>query len=112
MLPAGTLIGQQSRVGRVLKRSGDITFSLALLSLGSPVLLLLALLVKLSSPGPVFYVQRRVGRGYQRFGCIKFRTMRPDADAVPHGSCRTTQLFGLNSSGISSSSVTLGSPSL
>ena len=81
-LPAGTLIGQQSRVGRVLKRSGDITFSLALLSLGSPVLLLLALLVKLSSPGPVFYVQRRVGRGYQRFGCIKFRTMRPDADAV------------------------------
>ena len=81
-LPAGTLIGQQSRVGRVLKRSGDIAFSLAVLSLGSPALLLLALLVKLSSPGPVFYVQRRVGRGYQRFGCIKFRTMRPDADAV------------------------------
>ena len=81
-LPAGTLIGQQSRVGRVLKRSGDIAFSLAVLSLGSPALLLLTLLVKLSSPGPVFYVQRRVGRGYQRFGCIKFRTMRPDADAV------------------------------
>lgn len=81
-LPAGTLIGQQSRAGRVIKRSGDIVFSLALLGLGSPVFLFLALLVKLSSPGPVFYVQRRVGRGYRRFGCIKFRTMRPDADAV------------------------------
>lgn len=82
LLPAGTLIRQQSRMGRGLKRSGDILFSLAVLGLGSPVLLFLALLVKLSSPGPVFYVQRRVGRGYQRFGCIKFRTMRPDADAV------------------------------
>ena len=82
LLPAGTLIRQQSRMGRGLKRSGDILFSLAVLGLGSPVLLFLALLVKLSSPGPVFYVQPRVGRGYQRFGCIKFRTMRPDADAV------------------------------
>ena len=82
LLPAGTLIRRQSRMGRGLKRSGDILFSLAVLGLGSPVLLFLALLVKLSSPGPVFYVQRRVGRGYQRFGCIKFRTMRPDADAV------------------------------
>ena len=81
-LPAGTLIGQQSRFGRVVKRSGDIVFSLAVLGLGSPVLLLLAMLVRLSSPGPVFYVQRRVGRGYRPFGCIKFRTMRPDADAV------------------------------
>ena len=82
LLPAGTLIRQQSRMGRGIKRSGDVLFSLAVLGLGSPVLLVLALLVKLSSPGPVFYVQRRVGRGYQRFGCIKFRTMRPDADAV------------------------------
>jgi lipopolysaccharide/colanic/teichoic acid biosynthesis glycosyltransferase len=82
LLPAGTLIRQQSRMGRGIKRSGDVLFSLAVLGLGSPVLLVLALLVKLSSPGPVFYVQRRVGRGYQRFGCIKFRTMRSDADAV------------------------------
>ena len=82
LLPAGTLIRQQSRMGRGLKRSGDILFSLAVLGLGSPVLLFLALLVKLSSPGPVFYVQRRVGRGYQRFGCIKFRTMRKDAEAI------------------------------
>ena len=81
-LPTGTLIRHQNRWGRVFKRTGDIAFSLAVLSLGSPVLLLLAGLVRLSSPGPVFYIQRRVGRGYQRFGCIKFRTMRADADAV------------------------------
>ena len=81
-LTVPTLIDQQDRSGRVIKRTGDIVFSLTILTLGSPVLLLLATLVKLSSPGPVFYVQRRVGRAYQRFGCIKFRTMRADADAV------------------------------
>ena len=73
---------RQSRLGRSLKRTGDVLFSLSVLGIGSPLFLLLAALVKLSSPGPVFYVQKRVGRGYRRFGCIKFRTMRPDADAV------------------------------
>jgi lipopolysaccharide/colanic/teichoic acid biosynthesis glycosyltransferase len=63
-----------------LKRTGDITFACALLSLGSPLFLLIALLVKLTSPGPIFYVQKRIGRRYRRFGCIKFRTMELDAD--------------------------------
>ncbi len=81
-LSTSTLIGRQSRFGRILKRFGDIVFSLAVLGLGMPVFFLIALVVRLSSPGPVFYVQCRVGRGYQRFGCIKFRTMRSDADAV------------------------------
>ena len=76
LLPASALIRQQSQIGRLIKRSGDVAFSLAVLSLGMPVFLLVALLVKLSSPGPVFYIQRRVGRGYKRFGCIKFRTSR------------------------------------
>jgi lipopolysaccharide/colanic/teichoic acid biosynthesis glycosyltransferase len=65
-----------------VKRSGDIVFSLAVLSLGAPVFLMLAALVKATSKGPVFYVQQRVGRDYRSFGCIKFRTMRPDADQV------------------------------
>ena len=81
-LTAGALVSQQSTTGRSLKRTGDVLFSLSVLLLGSPVFLLLAVLVKVSSPGPVFYVQRRVGRGYRHFGCIKFRTMRPDADRV------------------------------
>jgi lipopolysaccharide/colanic/teichoic acid biosynthesis glycosyltransferase len=82
LLSADQLIELQSRRSRVIKRSGDIVFSLAVLTLGSPVFLLLGLLVKLTSRGPVFYVQQRVGRGYRSFGCIKFRTMRRDADKV------------------------------
>jgi lipopolysaccharide/colanic/teichoic acid biosynthesis glycosyltransferase len=79
---ASSLLAAQSRRGRVLKRTGDIVFSLVVLCLGSPVFLLLALLVKLSSRGSVFYCQRRIGRGYKGFGCLKFRTMRRDADRV------------------------------
>jgi lipopolysaccharide/colanic/teichoic acid biosynthesis glycosyltransferase len=66
----------------MVKRSGDLVFSLAVLSLGAPLFLLLGLMVKLTSRGPVFYVQQRVGRDYRSFGCIKFRTMRRDADHV------------------------------
>ena len=47
-----------------LKRSGDIVFSLAMLSLGSPVLLSVALLVILTSPGPVFFIQMLIGRRF------------------------------------------------
>lgn len=81
-LTALTLVSQQSTAGRSLKRTGDIVMALSVLVFGAPIYLLLALLVKVSSPGPVFYVQRRVGRGYRPFGCLKFRTMRPDADLV------------------------------
>ncbi len=66
----------------MVKRGGDLVFSLAVLSLGAPLFLLLGLMVKLTSRGPVFYVQQRVGRDYRSFGCIKFRTMRRDADHV------------------------------
>jgi len=66
----------------MVKRGGDLVFSLAVLSLGAPLFLLLGLMVKLTSRGPVFYVQQRVGRDYRSFGCIKFRTMRRDADRV------------------------------
>jgi lipopolysaccharide/colanic/teichoic acid biosynthesis glycosyltransferase len=79
---AEELISRQSRRDRFVKRSGDIVFSLAVLSLGAPVFLMLAALVKATSKGPVFYVQQRVGRDYRSFGCIKFRTMRPDAEQV------------------------------
>ena len=44
--------------------------------------LAIGLLVKLTSRGPVFYVQQRVGRDHRSFGCIKFRTMRRDADKI------------------------------
>ena len=79
-LPAVEIIRNQSRSGRTLKRTGDIFFSLIVLTLGSPIFILIAILVKLSSPGSVFYIQKRVGRNYREFGCIKFRTMYKDAD--------------------------------
>ncbi|MDJ0713689.1 MAG: sugar transferase [Prochloraceae cyanobacterium] len=68
--------------GSFAKRLFDIVFSLLVLILFSPVYLLLALLIALSSPGPIFYVQQRVGKDYKKFGCIKFRTMVNNADEV------------------------------
>lgn len=60
---------------RVLKRGMDVTFSVAILVLTAPMLMLLALLIKLTSPGPVFYLQERVGQDGQPFLCLKFRSM-------------------------------------
>lgn len=68
--------------GETVKRLFDIVFSLAVLILFSPVYLLLMLLIATSSPGPIFYVQERVGKNFKRFGCIKFRTMVRNADEV------------------------------
>jgi exopolysaccharide biosynthesis polyprenyl glycosylphosphotransferase len=67
---------------RVLKRIIDIAFSALILVLIAPLLLALALLVKLTSPGPVFYVQERVGRNGRPFLCIKLRSMPVGAEAA------------------------------
>ena len=64
----------------VLKRAFDFTFSLIGLLLLSPLLLLLAIIVKADSPGPAFYAQERVGLNGRRFRMYKFRTMRADAE--------------------------------
>lgn len=63
------------------KRIFDIFFaSLAILML-SPLLLLVIILIKLESKGPIFYISKRVGTGYNIFNFYKFRSMRRDADA-------------------------------
>jgi lipopolysaccharide/colanic/teichoic acid biosynthesis glycosyltransferase len=64
----------------IVKRWFDIAFSLFVLVVFSPLYLILALLVAVSSEGPVFYIQERVGINHRHFGCIKFRTMVMDAD--------------------------------
>ena len=64
-----------SRWDRFLKRGFDITASLLLLLILSPLALIVAMLVKLTSPGPVLFRQERVGRGRQLFTIFKFRTM-------------------------------------
>jgi exopolysaccharide biosynthesis polyprenyl glycosylphosphotransferase len=65
---------------KVLKRSFDISFSLSVLTVISPLLLLIALLVKVTSKGPVFFVQERIGKDGQPFNIYKFRSMRIDAE--------------------------------
>jgi lipopolysaccharide/colanic/teichoic acid biosynthesis glycosyltransferase len=62
------------------KRAIDIAFATTILVLCLPLYLTIILLIKISSPGPVFYIQTRVGRNYRLFDCIKFRTMIVDAD--------------------------------
>jgi exopolysaccharide biosynthesis polyprenyl glycosylphosphotransferase len=70
-----------SGIDRIVKRAVDIVFSAAALLVLSPVLLAIAVLVKLSSPGPVLYRQARLGRDHRPFAMLKFRTMRSDAEA-------------------------------
>jgi len=64
------------------KRGFDIVFSLLALVFISPVLLLIAVLVKLDSEGPVLYVSERIGRNGERFRFLKFRTMVKDAESL------------------------------
>ncbi len=66
----------------LLKRASDFVLAAVLLAVLAPVFLLLALLIKLSSRGPVFYRQVRCGLGGRRFTLYKFRSMRAGADAL------------------------------
>jgi exopolysaccharide biosynthesis polyprenyl glycosylphosphotransferase len=66
------------------KRILDVVLSAMLLAILAPIFLLLAALVKLSSPGPVFFRQERVGQKMTRFMMLKFRTMRVNADPSIH----------------------------
>jgi lipopolysaccharide/colanic/teichoic acid biosynthesis glycosyltransferase len=63
----------------------DILLGALLLALSSPLLALAALAIRLESPGPVFYRQRRVGRHGQPFEVWKLRTMVPGAEAMGAG---------------------------
>lgn len=64
----------------VTKRTFDIVFALSLLLVSLPVWLIVAALVRLTSPGPALYRQVRCGQNGQSFSCYKFRTMVNDAD--------------------------------
>lgn len=64
----------------VLKRALDLCLTVPVLALLSPLMLLIALAIKLDSPGPVFYRQERVGRDGRLFRMVKFRSMRVGAE--------------------------------
>jgi exopolysaccharide biosynthesis polyprenyl glycosylphosphotransferase len=67
---------------RTTKRILDITVAAAALLFFSPVLLIAALAIKLTSPGPVFFLQERIGLNKRRFKIFKFRTMVPNAEKM------------------------------
>jgi lipopolysaccharide/colanic/teichoic acid biosynthesis glycosyltransferase len=72
-------------VRRNASRALDLVVASLALALGSPLLAAAALLIKLESRGPVFYRQRRVGRGGDPFELWKLRTMVPGAEAIGAG---------------------------
>jgi sugar transferase (PEP-CTERM system associated) len=63
-----------------VKRAFDLIVSVVMLVLALPVMLITALAIRWESPGPVIYRQERVGLGGRRFMCLKFRSMRADAE--------------------------------
>lgn len=63
-----------------VKRALDVAFSIAVLILSAPLFVLVAILIKWTSPGPVFFRQKRMGINKRRFWIYKFRTMVPDAE--------------------------------
>ncbi|MGA2887866.1 MAG: sugar transferase [Terracidiphilus sp.] len=72
--------GHVPEIALVLKRLLDMLLSSLILIFISPVLLAIAIAVKLDSPGPVFYLSERIGKKARVFRCIKFRTMVRDAE--------------------------------
>ena len=68
------------RSSRAMKRAMDIALAAVMLVLLAPLMVLVAIAVKLDTPGPVLFMQERVGRGGRRFRLLKFRTMVADAE--------------------------------
>lgn len=76
--------GSMDGLSPLLKRVIDLLISCVLLTLSSPFFVIVALLIKITSPGPVFFIQERIGLNKRRFKLIKFRTMEVDAEQRLH----------------------------
>jgi lipopolysaccharide/colanic/teichoic acid biosynthesis glycosyltransferase len=82
------------RVDRAAKRAVDVSLAGLLLFVLSPVMLAVALLIRLTSPGPAFFRQVRVGYWQSPFVMLKFRTMHQGIDDTIHRSYVTAMLAG------------------
>jgi lipopolysaccharide/colanic/teichoic acid biosynthesis glycosyltransferase len=87
-----SLVAMAPALDRVACRALDIVFALAVLVLASPVLALVALVIVMESPGPIFYRARRVGRDGRNLRMLKFRKMRRDACGPPLTTCQDRRL--------------------
>lgn len=87
-------VAGQRRAVSALRRLFDVVFALALILLLSPILIAVALAVRLDSRGPAFFRQRRVGYLEGEFTLFKFRSMRVDADPRGHQEYVTALIKG------------------
>jgi len=84
-----------SQPARLLKRVFDLLGASLLLILGAPLLLVIAVAIRLEGPGPVFFRQTRVGRDGRPFRIVKFRTMVVGADALKESLRELNEATGL-----------------
>jgi lipopolysaccharide/colanic/teichoic acid biosynthesis glycosyltransferase len=82
------------------KRAFDILVSATALLILLPVLLLIALIIKIESRGPIFYISKRAGSGYKIFNFYKFRSMRVGADAELKKLAHLNQYENSSSNGV------------
>ncbi len=93
----GLLIRERAVWERFVKRSLDIIASLVVLIIGFPFLIAVAMLIKLTSKGPIFFRQARVGENGEEFILFKFRTMKPGSDDSLHKEFTRSFIQGLMS---------------
>ena len=72
----------QLRFYTLIKLIFDLFFASIFLITGLPIFLIIALLIKFSSRGPIFFSQERIGKNNLPFKCLKFRTMHPEAEDI------------------------------
>ena len=97
--PAPRVLARPAGWYGALKRLADVSCALAGLVAGAPLMLVVAIAIRLDSPGPIVFRQRRSGRGSREFTIYKFRTMRvgtPDlaSHLIGPGSSRVTRIGG------------------
>jgi lipopolysaccharide/colanic/teichoic acid biosynthesis glycosyltransferase len=85
---------RKRRLSLTIKRLLDILLSSLGLLLLSPLLLVVAAIIKLTSPGPVWFIHRRECQHGREFGCLKFRTMVANAHAMQRQLCEKSEVDG------------------